>query len=41
MKRQKTFSPILEAIAEDGKITHLTTFDKAIIAEFVGLYGFI
>ena len=27
MKRQKTFSPILEAIAEDGKMKHLTTFN--------------
>jgi hypothetical protein len=41
MKQQKSFSPILEAIAEDGKKQHLTTFDKAIIAEFAGLYGFI
>jgi hypothetical protein len=41
MKRRKTFAPILEVITEDGKNPlSLTTFDKAMIAEFAGLSAF-
>uniref|UniRef100_A0A6C0LFN4 Uncharacterized protein n=1 Tax=viral metagenome TaxID=1070528 RepID=A0A6C0LFN4_9ZZZZ len=40
MKRRKTYSPVLEAIAEDGNTKLLTAFDRAIIAEFAGLGGF-